>query len=46
MDCLRVIKVEEVVSRERLKWYEHVERKDKSDWVSACRELQEEGDKG
>jgi len=30
--------VEEVVSRRRLRWYGHVERKDKSDWVYACKE--------
>jgi len=41
MDCLGV--VAEVVGHGRLRWYRHVERKDKSDLVSACRVLQVEG---
>jgi len=32
-------------SCERLRWYGHGERKDKSDWISACRVLQVEGTK-
>jgi hypothetical protein len=35
--------VAEVVRRGRLGWFGHVERKDRSDWVSACRELEVEG---
>jgi len=27
----------------RLRWYEHVEHKDNSDWVSTCRNLQVKG---
>jgi len=42
LDCLGVVSVDELVTRGRLGWYENVERKDKSDWVSACRELQVE----
>jgi len=45
MDCLEVVSVEEVVCCRRLRWYGHVERKDMSDCVSACRELQVEGTK-
>jgi len=41
MDCLGVANVEEVVRRERLRWYGqsviHVECKDKIDWVSEIR---------
>jgi len=39
LDCLRVLIVDKVVSRKRLRWYIKV------DWVSACRELQIEGGK-
>ena len=31
--------VVEVVRRSRLRWFGHVERKDKEEWVSACRYL-------
>ena len=31
--------VAEVVRRGRLRWFGHVERKDKGEWVSACRYL-------
>jgi len=41
VDCL-VVSVDEVVCHGRLRWYGHVEHKDKSDWVSECRELQVE----
>jgi len=34
IDCLGVVSVDEVVSRGLLRWYMHVERKDKCDWVS------------
>jgi len=40
MGCLGVVSVEEVVSHERQRSYEHVKRKEMSDWVSACNELQ------
>jgi len=35
MDRLGIECVEEVVSREQLTWYGHIECKDKSNWVSA-----------
>jgi len=43
IDSLGVVSVEEVVSHGR--WYKHVERKDKSDWVSTCTESQVERSK-
>jgi hypothetical protein len=36
---LGIESVEEMVKRGRLGWYGHVERKERDDWVSACREL-------
>jgi len=46
MDCLRVVSLDEVVTRKRLRWYGHVERKDKSDReLQASRKLQNEGTK-
>jgi len=39
------VNVEDVVSHGRLRWYGHVKRKDKTDWVSAFRELQVQGTK-
>src|SRR5258706_206111 len=38
--------ISEVVRRGRLRWYGHVERKDPTDWVSACRGLVVEGARG
>src|SRR6267154_1727176 len=35
--------VDRVVSRGRLRWYGHVERKAADDWVSKCRSLEVEG---
>ena len=32
--------VERVVSRGRLRWYEHLKRKNADDWVSKCRKLE------
>jgi len=46
MDCLGIVGMEEVVSQGRLRWYEHVESKDRSDWLSACMDLQVEGANG
>ena len=34
---LGIENVAEVVRRGRLRWFGHVERKDKDEWVSACR---------
>jgi len=30
----------------RLRWFGHVERKNKDDWVAACRDMVVEGEKG
>jgi hypothetical protein len=35
-----------LVRHGRLRWFGHVERKNKSDWVSACRKLEVEGVRG
>ena len=43
---LNIVCVKEVVSCGRLRWYGHVERKDRGDWVSGCRELEVEGKRG
>src|SRR2546425_2351921 len=37
---LGIESVERVVSRGRLRWYGHVERKNADDWVSTCRNLE------
>ena len=34
-----------LVKRGRLRWFGHVERKGKEDWVSACRDMKVEGTK-
>jgi len=42
-----VEKVEEVMRRDRLLWFGHVERMDKEkNWVSKCRDREVEGQKG
>src|SRR5580692_2573828 len=46
LDRLQVVEIGTVVSRGRLGWYDHVERMPKEKWVSKCRELEVEGDKG
>ena len=43
---LQVESASEVVSQGRLRWFGHVERKETSDWVSACRVMDVEGDRG
>ena len=40
---LGIKSVDSVVSRGRLRWYGHVERKTAADWVSGCRNLEVEG---
>jgi len=40
---LGVESVVDVMKRGRLRWFGHVERKEKNDWVSACRNLEVEG---
>ena len=37
MRRLGIESVVEVMRRGRLRWFEHVERKEVDDWVSACR---------
>src|SRR5580698_8112146 len=46
LDRLHVVEIGTVVSRGRLGWYDHVEGMPKEKWVSKCRELEVEGDKG
>src|SRR5580692_12189401 len=46
LDRLHVVEIGKVVSRGRLGWYDHVESMPKEKWVSKCRELEVEGDKG
>ena len=38
--------VVEVMSRGRLRWFEHVERKEVDDWARACRNLEVAGSRG
>jgi len=40
-----VEEVSDVVRRGRLRWFGHLECKSESDWVSACRFLEVDGDK-
>src|SRR6267154_2427294 len=40
---LGIESVDSVVSRGRLRWYGHAERKTAADWVSNCRNLKVEG---
>jgi len=40
---LGIESVDSVVSRSRLRWFGHVERKETNDWVSKCRYLEVEG---
>src|SRR3989442_11107345 len=37
---LGIVGVDRVVRRGRLRWFEHVERKEADDWVSKCRNLE------
>ena len=46
LDRLGIVGVEECVRRCRLRWFEHVERKSDNDWVSGCRQLIVEGQRG
>src|SRR5260221_708833 len=36
----------DVVRRGRLRWFGHIERKNKDDWVAACRDMVVEDEKG
>ena len=43
---LDIESVSVVVRRGRLRWFGHVERKQTDDWVSACRHIEVENDRG
>jgi len=43
MDQLGIEDVEIVVRRGRLRWFGHVVRKPKNDWISLCRKVTVEG---
>ena len=43
---LGIVSVSSMMSRRRLRWFGHVERKNADDWVSACRKLEVEGELG
>jgi len=43
---LGIVSVSSMMSRRRLRWFGHVERKNADDWVSACRKLEVEGERG
>ena len=43
---LGIISVCDKVRQGRLRWFGHVERKGKDDWVSACRDMIVEGERG
>jgi len=45
INCLGIVRVDEVVCHGRQRWYGLVERNDESDWVSPCNEVQIEGTK-
>ncbi len=40
---MNVDAVSDVVRRDRLRWFGHVERRSRDDWVSACKDLDVEG---
>jgi len=41
-----MVSVSEVMEKNRLGWFGHVERKDVEDWVSRCRKLEVVGNRG
>ena len=43
---LGIVSVSSMVSRGRLRWFGHVERKNADDWVSACRKMVVTGERG
>ena len=43
---LRIESVTEVVRKDRLRWFAHVERKDDNDWVKACQRFEAAGKRG
>jgi len=45
-DKLGIVGVSDIVRQGRLRWFGHVERKEASDWVSACRNMVVTGKRG
>ena len=45
LSWLEIDPVSILVKRGRLRWFRQVERKDKEDWVSACRDIKVDGTK-
>ena len=45
-NLLGINRAADVVRRERLRWFGHLERKSVDDWVSSCRRLVVEGTRG
>ena len=45
-DCLGVDSITGVVTRGRLRWFCHVERKPDSDWTKGCMQLEVKGVRG
>ena len=43
---LEIDNVVDVIRRNRLRWFGHVERKDDVDWVKACQRLEVSGRRG
>ena len=41
-----IVDVADIVRQGKLRWFGHLERKDKDDWVSACREVLVPGVRG
>ena len=39
LSWLDIESVSDVVSRGRLRWFGHIQRKESDDWVSACRSM-------
>ena len=43
---LNIVEISEMVSRERLKWFGHVMRSSKDEWISRCRNFECDGVRG
>ena len=46
IERLRISSLLEIISRGRLRWFGHVERKEDNDWVKACQDLKVPGKVG
>ena len=46
IQSLGIVSVYDRVHQEKLRWFGHTEWKDKSDWVSACRNISVSGQRG